>query len=165
MLTTKWSMIEDNWHGIFMNLISRERNWQPVHYKPINALWNSHRSFAGQRQMVLDYAREVIGDAHPKLFAELGQFYNETGKLSGMRNAIQHAQFVYAGKRDALQLRLSPINPSKRLDGKDILTEITDFLPKLEQLQAGLGFWTLRLLGHEDKYPPSPAMPTEPTAP
>lgn len=163
MLTIKWGMIENEWHGIFLNLHSWERGWLPVHFKPVNALWNSHRSFAGQRQMVLDYAREVIGASEPKLLKELNELNDETGRVSGMRNAVQHSQFVYGGKRDALKVMLSPINPQKRLDGKDIAAELTELIPKVEQLQAGLGFWTLRLLGHNDKYPPPAARPTKST--
>lgn len=163
IITLEWSAIEGIWHSIFLMLYAQQTARGEVHLPALNALYNSHRSSAGQRQMVLDYAKAILNEKQPKLIEELGKLYQATGRLSGVRNAIQHAQFAPVGSdREALKLSISPLNPSAKLTDTNLIDELAAFIPKAQRLRMELNFWMLRLMGHKDKYPPAETSPPSP---
>jgi hypothetical protein len=90
-LTLRWGNVESSWHSIFTNLYSMEKGWAPVYIHVLNALYESHRSGAAKRAMILEYARAILGD-HP-LSERLGRLYAKTNDISGLRNAVQHTSF------------------------------------------------------------------------
>jgi hypothetical protein len=153
-LTIRWSQIEGTWYMVFLTLYGRETR-ASVHIPRLNALYNSHRSASGARQMTFNYAKAILEESDP-LFLELGPLYETTNKLSGLRNAVQHAHFVPVGTAISGRLTISPTSPpNKHIPDRDVATAIKDLLPKLDQLQIGLNKWMLRLAGHHASVPAS----------
>ena len=145
-LTIRWSMVESGWHLIFLSLYGIEKGGGSISMTSVNALYHSHRSFAGQRRMVFSYAKAILGD-DPRL-TRLGQLSQATEKLAGMRNAVQHASFMFMGPSPGdLRLGISPLNPSKKLADKDIVDEIAGLIPEVNELIGNLGLWATKLRG------------------
>lgn len=160
-LTLRWGMVESSWHTLFMFLYSFDRQWAGVYVPVVNALYDSHRSGAGKRSMILEYARAILGDTpHMK---RLGQLYAKTNDISGMRNAVQHTSFTYVGSKGVYSFEPSPMMQSK-LTGKDVLASIERMWPLFDELLKGLMQWQMDMRKIPTPQPiPSAQIPPAPT--
>ena len=125
--TVIWNDVELLWYPIFLTLTDIPR-------VQAEAIYHSIKVFAGQSDIVFALGKAVL-EPHPDLSTSLAELFNRTGQCSGVRNAIIHAKYI----ANPISTELVVWDVGKnRLIGKQLQTEISDFLSELDHLTRDL---------------------------